>query len=428
MITIEDLERWDSVSDLSQVNQQVINAAELIVEKKSKLHRSVKFDRFARSVRQLADKMPSTIAIGWKEEIRSMLYTASLGVFKPETMSGYVSDFERLFELSVDDLQEQRDTGRWNVYALPKICAALTKNIDLMSVETYRKFLECSISFTLKQREAGPEKAERHVFFFADAGLENHSHIFSNHGIVSLLKQGVGKGIYSDVLGSPGRIDSALNTAKAFTALDDVGVRMKAWQLDMLLVTQVVERLTQAHGSTDDKALRDQLSRGVLAIAGVFCRPISEKPTMRGNCFRSYLFPTDWSVWMDPEPMAVITKQMSIAIGSTKSNGCAVIEEAVKRLKMQLLIDATLCAQSLAPKNGKQTKFRDQSAISVAKFIRFLVPACEEPMSRPGALKGLNIQAKAVLIGLLPHGDSRKTLLKSNKRAKGQVLMDDLGM
>jgi len=131
---------------------------------------------------------------------------------------------------------------------------------------------------------------------------------------------------------------------------------------------------------------------------------------------------------MDARPMEILTRHLDLALKGLGHNECPVIEDSIGRIRLQLLIDATICAKSLAPKAGKQTKDRQESAAAIGDFVRELIHDCEEPMSRDRALNGLNHELKVVLVGLLPAGDVRKDLLRANKRVKGQVLMDDLGL
>ena len=429
MITRQDLERWDAIFDCREVNQAVIYAYELIRDSAYKLDPSISFGEFKAAVDDLVAKMASVITFGHEAEIRSQLYAHSLQVFDHASMGEQIEDFEDLFRCAVEDLRKQSETRRWDVLALAKFCAALTRNIEFMSASSFKGFLDHGVSFTIRQRECGSEYLEKKLFFGAAEAIKDHSQVFNNLGLVAVLNQGVGAGFSGDVLGIAGCSDAAIRTAKTFIKMNDAGISLKAWQLDSLLVFQVAERLAQAHKVNTDPDERIILQRGLSAIAGVFCISPKEKPSIRGNTFRPYLYPTNWKIWMDTEPMVFLTGKLSETLKSIDQCSSPEIEGSVGKLKMRLLIDATLCAQSLAPpKTGKQTKSRHACAVSVANLMRDLAPSCEQPMSRPGALFGLNLQAKRVLVGLLPMGDARKELLRSNNRLKGQVFMDDLGM
>lgn len=429
MITRQDLRRWEAISDCREVNQGVIHAYELIRDSGYRLDPSIPFREFKAAVIDLAAKMASVISFGRDVEIRSQLFAQAIQVFDHSSMGADLEDFEDLFQLVVEDLRAQRDTRRWDVIALPKICEAFTRNLEFMSASTFARLLDLSSSFTVKQRECGPEHLEKKLFFGVASEIQDYTQVFNNLGLIALVNQGVGEGIETDTLGSSGSLDAALRTARTLEKINDAGISIRAWQLDALLAFQVLERLTQAHKACTAPDARLAIERGVRAMAGVFAISDGQKPSMRSNSFRPYLDPTNWKIWMDVEPMAFLTSKLSETVKSIDGSCGHELHEAVGRLKMRLLIDATMCAQSLAPpKTGKQTKSRIECAVSMANLIRDLVPSCEIPMGRPGALYGLNFQAKTVLVGLLPMGEVRKELLRANKRVKSQVLMDDLGM
>lgn len=427
MITRETLAKWRTDFLPRHVNQEVIYAYEHIRDSNYQLDPSISFREFSSTVTDLADKMQSSISLGRNDDLKSKLYSHATQVYDHRTMADCLDDFEALFQKGVSQLREQRDTRRWDEIALSSLCSALERNVEVMSAASLTRFFEHSVSFSVKQTEY--ENLPKTLFFGVDKDFEGIRDIFTTPGLFSLIKHGVADSLSSDVLGSPGRVESALQTAKIFTKLKDAGIRLQAWQLDMLLVLQVTERLVLAHSASESEVDRHSLALGVGAMADVFCRRDGDAPTVRSNCFRPYLRPTDWKWWADEGAMDALSRGFQGTIQSIDAHAAPEVVEAIDRLKMRLLVDATICAQSLAPpKNGKQSKIRHACAVSMANLIRDLVPRCEAPMSQPGAMTGLNARAKVVLVGLLPEGAVRKQLLSNNRRLRGEVLMDDLGI
>lgn len=428
MITREDLEHWNSIIEPRGMSQAVINAAEKIRDGGFKIDPKVPYRDLAQSAFGLADRMRSSTILRGESELRTSLYTATLEVFDSSTMAKDLDCFEEMFAYSVDELRLQRDTNRCDTSALPRLTSTLARNAHLMRPDTYRKLLTDSISFTIQYRKNAPVQLGTSLFFGADNEMKGYTQLFNDMIISSLLKQEVGAESSTELLGSPGRLDHALRTASTIAAIDDAEIIMQAWQVDRLLIVQATERLVQAHKAASSIEDQEVLVRGITAITNVFTRPVGAPPLIGGNCFRPPLYPKDWKVWMDDKPMEMLTHHLTLALKSMGHSSCPDIEEAVGRHRLQLLIDATVCAKSLAPKGGKQSKSRQATANAIGNFVRDLIDSCQEPMSRKGALNGLTQELKAVLIGLLPMGEVRRGLLRANKNVKGQVLMDDLGM
>jgi hypothetical protein len=428
MITAEDLARWAGIEDLNKITQEAINASELMRDQGWRLDPDVSFKALVKTVLGLAQKMPSSLRRGFEVEVSCALYTSALMTYDRETMASQIEDFERLFEISVKALREQHSFRRWNETSSKRLAESLSKNIDLMQVDSFTEFLKHSTRLSVDLQDHRVCDGEKVLLFGAAESFKNHRQLFTCSGISCLANQLIKEDSSKSTLGMGGDVCGALGTAKLLIAVHEAGIFMTAWQLDRLLITQVLERLTQAHKALSDQAEREILANGVKAIAGIFSRPIGVKPTMRDNCFRPYLYPTDWKSWMDPEPMKALTEHLATTLSYIDSDGSSIITEAVAQMKMQILVDGTLCAQSLAPKNGAQTNSRHACAVAMANMIRALTPDCEEPLGRPGAMKGLDHKARAVLISLLPKGSVRLDLLRANKRSRGRVLEDDLGM
>lgn len=428
MITREDLHRWNSTVEPRLMNQAVIDASEKIRDVGFKMDSGISYRELIHAVRGLAERMPSSIMMGRTDGFRSLLFTASLEIFDYSTMAEHIEDFEDMFTQSVGDLRQQRDTRRCDASALPRLCSALARNIHVMNPQSYKRFLEESVSYTIQHRQHAAEKVGTNLFFGAGSVLSDYATEFNDMVLFSLLKHGVGKNISSDMSGVPGDLELALETAKVFSKIDHAGIKMQAWQLDRLLMVQVCERLVLAHGASSDPTDLDDLAEGVRAINNVFSREVGAQPLMSGNCFRPCLHPKDWKVWMEAVPMEVLTRHLILSLRSMGHSECPVMKESIGRLRLQLLIDGTLCAKSMAPKGGKQSKDRREATNAIGNFVRELITDCEEPLSRNGALNGLNHEIKAVLVGLLPIGPVRKDLMRADRRVKSQVLMDDLGM
>jgi hypothetical protein len=95
---------------------------------------------------------------------------------------------------------------------------------------------------------------------------------------------------------------------------------------------------------------------------------------------------------------------------------------------MQLLIDGTLTAQAMGRQATPKSSELNKCRVIMGDFVRKLMVPCEQYLMDKGALNGLDIKARAVVISLLPQGSTKIHLLKNNQKARGQVLMDDIGL
>lgn len=428
MIDRKDLAAWKAIDNPRWAGQAVIDAGELIEKKGFTLDPSIPFDEFSRAVTDLINLMPGRVSLGWDQRVRTTLMSKALNVFDPDSMQDHAESFAELFKKCEGELREQRDTGKSELEGLPWLTSALKKSMHLMPVSSYRWFFGNAVGYAYLDTSS----VDRRMFNDAEVAFASHPKLITDPAFKALIDHGFEQGISKADLQGKACIKECIAVSMVLCQMRDAGLEARLWQLDLLQATHLLSHLAKAHGEAAIDSEKALIASGAEALMDVFFRPASEKPLMRSNCFRPYEYPTYWAIWLDPEPMKQLTEMIVEAMDSIDKKGDPRIAGAVERLTMRLLIDGTICAQALAPTEAKMSakaaRLKAECAAHMGNFVRALVARSEDYMAKPKAMNGLNLTAKSVLIGLLPDGEVKTSLLRAHKRARGQVLMDDLGM
>lgn len=429
MITRAHLLDWNNITFVRQTNQAVIDAFECIRDEGYALDPEISYSEFYAAVDHLQRSMPSSIATGWMIEMKSELLTHALQVFDRDSMANDIDAFADLFSKTNEDFRLQRDTQRWNVNGFERMMAIFAKNIDIMPARSYGKFLTNAMSYTLRQCDGGVQLIDREVFFDKSLGFKNYSKVFIDQGLKAVIGSAFKTGIGSKVFENNARIEECVLAAQRFKAIHEAQIKIPVFQMDVLLMTQLVERMINAYAHANRPEDKQALAEGVVAAVEVCFRPDEAVPKVGDNCFRPHHCPKNWQVWMDPVPLQVLTSNLVDTLDQFHVTDNDRIASAIKKLSLQLLIDGTVCAQSMGVKEGvERTEHHTKCANLIGNFVRALIPTCEPFLTEPGAMKGLSPKARITLIGLLPHGEAKRSLLMANKRDKAQVLMDNLGL
>jgi hypothetical protein len=427
MITRENIESWAEAITSHEVSKIASNATDLLRNSQHKLSADVSFSEFSAAIIQLCDWIP-TVSLGWSMDMRSHLSSDALAVFDRSTMAGEGAALGLLFQRANSDLRVLRDSKRWNNLGLNRLRESLECNIDLMPVESYKPFLENAASYGVKHHTDGTDKLDLQLFDSQEQVYEEER-IILNQGLKAIINHGFKSGTSTEILEESVCLDECVQVAAILSRLAVAGVRMPVFQLDVLQVSQIMERLLIAYLDTDLDNQRTILSDGIVALTAITLREPGVAPTSRTNCFRPYYEATNWRRWMSPASLNILTTALDLYTKKMPEvEGNPAIADAIKILRMQLLVDGTLTAQTIGRQRTDKTHDLNMCAAIMGGFVRKLLVSCESYLMDKGALSGLDHKAKVVLIGLLPHGDTKLHLLKQNKAAKGYVLMDELGM
>mgnify|MGYP003482140175 FL=1 len=429
MITKADLGEWVEKSRSNTVNYVASDACDLIRNSKAKLAPDVSFTEFTEAILHLCDWVPS-VSMGWPMQMRSYVCTAALTVFDRNEMAGDGDSLGVLFERADGYLRELRDSKYWNGDGFVQLKKSLQDNIDLMPVESYKRFMEEAASYGLKHYTDGKKDDDiDNGLFYGHEEDYRHKQLFTNQALKAIINHGFTAGTSTEALEETDGISESLKVSDVLLKVASAGVRMPAFQLDILQVSQLMERLILSFLKADDADQRTRLSDGVEALAAITLRAPGEEARSRTNCFRPYFNATNWRIWMDTDPLRSFAHAVAyFAESAIEVEYNPKIATAVKTLRMQLLIDGTLTAQAMGRQATTKTVELNKCRVIMGDFVRKLMIPCEQYLMEKGALNGLDIKARTVLISLLPQGATKIHLLKNNQRAKGQVLMDDIGL
>jgi hypothetical protein len=428
MITKAVLRDWAERSRTNQVNQVSSDACDVIRNSQHKLAPDVSFTEFSEAVLDLCNWMPSA-SLGWSIAMRSYVSTAALTVFDRATMANESVALGRLFERADKYLCELRDSNCWDDNGFLQINETIRRNVDLMPAESYQHYMENAASYGLKHSMDSGKSVDQELFYDHEEDYHNHKQLLTNQALKAVINHGFKNGTSSEELENTDGVEESLRVSDILSRMAQAGIRMPVFQLDMLQVTQLMERLILSFVKTKDEGLRARLSDGAEALAAITLRVPDAAPTARTNCFRPYYHATNWRVWMDTEPLSRFTHAVAyFADAALDVDYNPKIASALKTLRMQLLIDGTMTAQAMGRQRTPKAIELNKCAVLMGDFVRKMMIPCEQYLMDKGALAGLDVKARTVLISLLPQGETKLHLLKQNKASKGQVLMDDLGI
>ena len=171
-VTKADLENWKSKredelrSDRGRCTQEACDAAYELSKVDYTLDDSLSFSEFVAYVKDLLSIVPHA-NLGRSYSVRIELGMAALKCFDRSRHEADVEHLAWLFSTVEEELRQERDThgsNRWDNKWIEVMTVTLSKNIDILPVESFARFLKNSSSYTVMQIKYDAEPLDNELF------------------------------------------------------------------------------------------------------------------------------------------------------------------------------------------------------------------------------------------------------------------------
>lgn len=429
-ITKEQIDAWSAVRRSNSYKQEAADVASGIQALNFTLDDDLPFSEFASYCNSLMHNA-NPVSLGWEQGITIRLGINAMKCFRRGIDEEGIKDFCALFELVQGYMRAERDTAikgknRWENIWLAEMSGLLATHIDLMPVESYEKFLTNASSYGFI------EQFDSQCF---DNELFDPNHCFGeyknchlNQGFKAILNHCFTKHISIPIDDPSIRASALVKLSILLDRIDQHGIRMMAYQVDMLLIAQTMSLMTRCYEENADKDTKDILAKGISSLANIALRDIGERHSMRRNSFRPPNALTQWQKWLDRKPLRDLCSKISKASQAMRLNEDEpLVASAVRRFRLQVLTDALYAQESCSRHIKSSSRFSGTTAL-FSRMSEVMTLECSDQLHCKNVMAEFPKKSKSTIISFLPEGELKKELLLKYSRARGEVLSFSLGL